>query len=211
MSTRFAAAVAVGLFVSLGAGARAWAQNVRVDSEPSRATLVCDGTVVGVTPTLFNPNAVRTCTLFAAGHANLAFDPSELSGVVARFRLTPIEPPPRVSAAPPRDERPPRAQCGQVDPVTGLMVVCFHQQSDAGAVRTPPVTPPVTPPTDTNNRASRRCGHFDPHTRLLIPCFDPPAPNARPPAPPRNESAQRQGGRRCGYLDPATHLLVPCF
>ena len=210
MSTRFVAAVTVGLIVSFGGGARAWAQHVRVDSEPSRATLVCDGVVVGVTPTLFNPSSVRTCTLFAAGHANLAFDPGDLSGVVARFRLTPVEPPPRVAAVSPRDERPPRAPCGQLDPVTGLMVVCFHQQPDAGAVRTPPVAPPVTPPTEPNNRATRRCGYLDPQTRLLVPCFDPPPSGTRSP-PPRNEGAQRQGGRRCGYLDPATHLLVPCF
>ena len=164
-------------------------QQVIVRTDPPRATLVCDGRVVGVTPVAFDPSRVRTCTLFARGHANLAFDPAELTGAIASYRLQPVDP---------RDGVP----CGNIDPRTGLMRVCFPADGERPPRAPPPPSVPLpSPPYGTG------CGQIDPHTGLMNVCFDEqraPRPRTRPsPPPPRPEP--------CGRLDPRTGLFRPCF
>lgn len=191
-------------------------QQVIVRTDPPRATLVCDGRVVGVTPVAFDPSRVRTCTLFARGHANLAVDPAALTGVIASYRLEPVTADGEVpcgavdprnglvrvcfhGAAPPsRAPGPPGATaCGGIDPQTGLMRVCFPPGGGRPS-RDPPPAPVPTPPYGSG------CGQIDPHTGLMNVCFNTqprPRPRARPSPP----------GRPCGTLDPATGLLRPCF
>jgi hypothetical protein len=190
-------------------------QQVIVRTDPPRATLVCDGRVVGITPVAFDPTSVRTCTLFARGHANLTVDPSALTGVIASYRLEAVTPTADVpcGALDPRtglfrvclDQPTPRRRaargtCGHLDPETGLMVVCF-----APPERSRGVTP----------AAGHRCGQLDPRTGLMIVCLGDPSPREPaapgPRRPPRARGARPDAGRPCGGIDPATGLLHPCF
>lgn len=181
-------------------------QAVVVRTTPPRATLVCDGRVVGVTPVAFDPARVRTCTLFARGHANLAFDPASVTGAIATYRLEPVTPTtdlpcgavdPRTGllrvcfeASAPARRAARRGSCGHLDPATGLMVVCFT-----------PDGPPRA------GGRGRGCGQIDPATGLMNVCLGEPAPRRRRARPPAGEPRDR----RCGYLDPATGLLNLCF
>lgn len=191
-------------------------QQVIVRTDPPRATLVCDGRVVGITPVAFDPTRAATCTLFARGHANLAFDPSSLTGVIASYRLEAVAPNGAVAcgAINPRtglirvcfDEAPlrsrrraARGECGHLDPETGLMVVCFRESDRSSASTT----------------TGRGCGRLDPRTGLMNVCLGEPSP--RDPDPPASRRPSRGRAprpgvvRRCGGLDPATGLLEPCF
>jgi hypothetical protein len=162
----------------------ALAQQVIVRTDPPRATLVCDGRVVGITPVAFDPTRAATCTLFARGHANLAFDPSSLTGVIASYRLEAVTPSGEVA-------------CGAIDPRTGLFRVCF----DEAAPRR-------------RRRADREeCGHLDPRTGLMNVCLGEPSPRdpAPPRRTSRTRAPRPSAARRCGGVDPATGLLEPCF
>ena len=192
----------------------ALAQQVIVRTDPPRATLVCDGRVVGITPVAFDPARAATCTLFARGHANLAFDPSSLTGVIASYRLEAVAPNGEVAcgaidprtglfrvcfddAPPRRRRRADRGECGHLDPDTGLMVVCFRESDRSRAAAA----------------TGRGCGQLDPRTGLMNVCLGEPSP--RDPAPSRRTSRTRalrpSAARRCGGVDPATGLLEPCF
>lgn len=199
----------VSALLTLAAPLSAWGQGVLIRTDPPRATLVCDGRVVGITPVALLPSAISTCTLFAQGHANLAFDPRELVGAIASFRLAAVAPTPDLPcgaidprtglvrvcgespAAPAARVDPPR-ECGQINPATGLMVVCF--------------TDAARPARPAPSSSTVRCGQLDPRTGLLRVCLGEVAP-ARPPARPR----PRARGVACGQVDPDTGLLRVCF
>lgn len=174
---RALAAALATLLWSLAAEARV----VAVESAPARATLVCDGRVLGVTPLRFDPDAFTSCTLFAAGHRNLALLPTDFPDGAARFTLE------RVAAV----ARRPAPPCGRVDAETGLVVPCaFAREAQA-----------VTPRCD----ARRRCGCIAP-SGLLIACLgDAPAPAA-----PRATMRACQSGRDCD-CESAAGLVVPCL
>lgn len=173
-----------------------WAQPVVVRSDPPRATLVCDGVVLGVTPVRISAARPRTCTLFARGHENLSFIPAQLTGAITSLRLVPITAPSPPSP-PPASEG---TSCGEIDPRTGLIRVCFAGESaprrEAPGARIPRRTPVP-------------CGAIDPATGLIRVCF--PGERAPAPTPAPAPSRTPSGPVPCGHLDPATGLINFCF
>ena len=188
-------------------------QQVVVRTDPPRATLVCDGRVVGITPVAFDPTRAATCTLFARGHANLAFDPSTLTGVIASYRLEVVAPGGEVAcgainprtglfrvcfedAPSSRRRRAGRGECGHLDPETGLMLVCFRPSDRSSASAT----------------TGPGCGQLDPRTGLMNVCLGEPSPRDPPPRrTSRGRAPRPSAARRCGGYDPTTGLLEPCF
>lgn len=174
-----------------------YAQPVVVRTDPPRATLVCDGVVVGITPVRLDPERPHTCTLFARGHENLSFVPATITGVFASYRLVPVTAPSPPPPAPATEG----THCGEIDRHTGLIRVCFAGETtprrEAPGARIP-------------RRAAVACGAVDPATGLIRVCFagertsaappaNTPTPDTTPPSTP------------CGHLDPSTGLMVPCF
>jgi len=183
-------------------------QQVIVRTSPPRATLVCDGRVVGITPVAVNLTRVHSCTRFARDHVNLTFDPTTLTGVIASYRLEPVseasDPPcntldPQTGLLRPcLEEDPPprwafqRNRCGHVDRLTGLLEACLSD---------------TTPPNPSPPPRRQRCGQVDPSTGLMHVCLTESLP---PPRRTRRRSTAPQC--RAGVVfDPVRALFLPCF
>ena len=79
-----------------------------------------------------------------------------------RFDAQNAQPPPRPAAV--RRDASGR-RCGMLDPRTGLVVICFDEESPARERPSP--APPRT-----HDASGRRCGGLDPRTGLMIVCFE---------------------------------------
>lgn len=70
---------------------------MRIESEPPRATVLCDGVVVGVSPTRVARHGHGGCSLHHDDRLPVWFDPATVRGDVASFelpRLAPLSTPP---------------------------------------------------------------------------------------------------------------------
>lgn len=202
MSARLLVA-GLSVVVALALPARgARAQTVRVDSVPPRATLVCDGVVVGVTPVAVDPARVRACSLHARDHRALAVDPEALDRAIVVLALEPGTPtppePPAPAPAPAPTAPAPASRRSSFDPETGLLIPRFSDDA---------------PPRGSASREhpARRCGTIEPDTGLMVPCFGDESRSHFTPPPPPPRRVRRRGPRRCGTVDPDTGLIHPCF
>jgi len=96
-----------------------------VASTPPRATLVCEGRVVGVTPVSLPRRDLPGCTLHHPRALPLWFDPALVEGPAVRFELPQLAAPslPEAPARAPLARVAPRRPRGRGAPIVFLMEV----------------------------------------------------------------------------------------
>lgn len=219
------ASIALAAFAVALAGGVAAAQAIRVDSVPSGARLVCDGSPRGVTPLAINPQGLRTCTLFLTGHENLHVTLDEESPPVVRVALTPIahSPPPTLRGRLPTGVGDPSAPVipwasndrGTVDPDRRCRsgVALWFDRSEM-LFRPCPGVPTAGSSRRSAVASPARCGTVDRRTGLITPCWDTLRAGAlavRASRHPSRGGASPSASPSCGHVDPTTGLIHPCF